>query len=302
MYYENVGLDLGTTYSKDSQGNIYPSGISEIIYPNCNTIVVDGKKYSMEQKTGIDININKGLNKNTRINFLYSLAKISNYEDTCFNNVFVSLPAIAWKNESTVESFKKYLFPYDDYETTVNYNGIDINIQIDNINILPEGFSAYYSSDMDYKKFDGRKVLIIDYGGLTVNEILFENDDFVDCHTDEMGILKTYQKMAQSITTEFGKNINYLDMFDILKNGLFLNGEKINIDTIIEPIALQACEELKRSLELRWNVSYIPYIQCIGASSIIMIKYLKHYIPQSELTPNPQTIAVKGMIDMMEVI
>jgi hypothetical protein len=302
MYYENVGLDLGTTYSKDSQGNVYPSGISEIIYPNCSTIVVDGKKYSMEQITGIDININKGLNKNTRINFLYSLAQLSNYEETFFNNVFVGLPPIAWKNESIVEEFKKYLFPYENYETNVNYNGVDINIQVDNINILPEGSSAYYSKDMNFKRFEGRKVLILDWGGLTVNEILFENDNFIDCHTDEMGILKTYQKMAQRITTEYGKNINYLDMFSILRYGLYLDGEKIDIKSIIEPIALQTCEELKRSLELRWGVSSISFVPCVGASSITMINYLKHYIPQAELTLNPQIIAVKGMIDMVEVI
>lgn len=301
MYYEYAGLDMGTTFSKDSEGNVYPSGISEIIYPNTNTIVVDGKKYSMEQKTGIDININKGLNRNTRINFLYSLAKMSNYKDTCFQNIFVGLPPTAWKNLKTVNEFKTYLFPYENGEVEVVHNGVKINIQIDNIDILPEGSSSYYAKGMKAERFEGRTVLILDWGGLTVNSIKFENDNFIDCHTDEMGILKTYQKMAQGITTEFGKNINYLDMFDILRYGFFLDGEKIDIQSIIEPIALQTCEELKRSLELRWGISTIPFVPCIGASFITMINYFKKYVPQAEIILNPQTIAVKGMLDMVEV-
>jgi hypothetical protein len=298
--YKYVATDLGTTFTKDSQGNVYPSGVSEIIYPNASTLTVDGKKYSMELNTGIDININKGLNKNTRINFLYSLAKMSNYQDTFFENVFVGLPASQWKKMNTVEEFKYYLFPHDCIK--VELNGYEIILQVENIDVLPEGSSAYYAKDMQHERFEGRKVLILDWGGLTVNETLFNNDNFIDCHTEELGILKPYQKMAEKITSEIGKNINYLDMFDILRNGLSLNGQKIDITPIISPIALQSCEELYRSLELRWGVSTISFVVGVGASCITMYKYLKEFIPNIELAQNPQTIAVQGMIDMVEVI
>lgn len=292
-------IDTGTTYTKDSMGNVFPSGVSEIIYLNQSTLLIDGKKYTMELNTGIDTNINKGLNRNTRLNFIYALAKMSQYQDSIFENVLVSLPCSQWKNKKTVEQFKEYLWNTD--ILTVEINGASVNLQINNLDVVPEGSCAYYAKEMNSSRFAGRKALLIDWGALTANQILFENDNFIDCHTDEFGILKCYQKMAEKITTDIGKNINYLDMYDILQNGLTDNGKQIDIETIISPIALESCDELYQSLKLRWGVSTIPYVECLGASSIVMIKYLKKFIPHAELTPNPQTIAVNGMIDMMEV-
>lgn len=292
-------IDLGTTYTKDSMGNVFPSGISEIIYLNQNTLLVDGKKYTMELSNGIDTNINKALNKNTKLNFIYALAKMAQYQDSIFTDVMVGLPCSQWKNKNTIEQFKKYLWNTD--IATVEINGVEINIQIDNLDIVPEGSTAYYAKEMNSSRFTGNKALLIDWGALTVNQILFKDDTFIDCHTDEFGILKCYQKMAEKITTEIGKEIKYLEMFDILKNGLTENGKQIDIEPIISPIALDSCNEIYQSLKLGWGVSTIPYVIGLGASSIVMYKYLKQFIPHLELAPNPQTIAVNGMIDMMEV-
>jgi hypothetical protein len=302
MIYDTVGVDGGTTYMKNSMGDVFPSGVSEIIYPNAKLFKVNNKCYSMELTSSFDMNINKGLNKNTRVAFLYAMAKMCNYQDTRFKNVLIGIPPNQWENEIVVEQYKKYLFP-NSFEV-VEIDGFQIIIEIDNIDVVPEGSTAYFAKEMNFNRFGKRKVLIPDWGGLTLNSNLFENNRLIGCHTEELGILKTYQKMANKLTSDLGKNIRYLDMFDILTNGLMVNGKKYEpkeIQEMVESIAIIACEEAYHSLELRWGVSTIPYVPFIGASSITMIEYIKHFIPNVELTPNPQTIAVNGMIDMFNV-
>ena len=294
-----AGIDLGTTYTKDHLGNIYSSGISEDTCMASNVFTVDGKQYSMElqnYKAQFDININKGLNKNTRINFLYALYKLAN-EYTIFDNVVTALPCSQWKNSQTVERFKEYLSVSTPLELDVN--GIAKIIQVENLEIVPESSTAYYTSDMDYTRFNGRKVLLIDIGGLTLNSVLYENDEFVDCHTDEFGILKVYKDIAEAITTETGKDIKYTDVFDILQYGLSIKGNTIDIESFVKSIILSHCSNIYKNLKLKWSIDTIPYVVMIGAGSITMYKYLKVYIPHAELSKNPQTIAAIGMYELV---
>jgi hypothetical protein len=94
-------------------------------------------------------------------------------------------------------------------------------------------------------------------------------------------------------------NIDYLDMYSILKDGLYEDGNKVDIEYIIVPLALEFCHKLYQNFQLRWGIKNIPFVQCFGGSSNVMIKYFQEYVPHAELAPIPQTIAVKGMIDML---
>lgn len=300
MYF--AGIDLGTTYIKNHEGNVFPSGISENIYSSSNVMTIEEKQYSMElnnRKAEFDININKGLNKNTRLNFLYSLYKLSKNKENIFENVVVGLPCSQWKSTKTVEQFKKYLNVFE--PICINVNEEEKIIQVNNIDVVPEGSTAYYALEMDSLRFNGRKVLLIDWGGLTLNSILFENDEFVDCHTDEFGILKIYKDMAETITSSTGEDVKYTDMFDILQHGFIVNGKEIEIESIIKPIALEHCNNIYKNLKLKWSISSIPYVCMIGAGSIAMTKYLKNYMPHAELQENPQLLAAIGMGEMAGV-
>jgi hypothetical protein len=297
-----AGIDLGTTYTKTHTGIIFPSGVSENIYTSSNVLTFENEKYSVElnnQKAEFDININKGLNKNTRINFLYALYRLADYDKTIFQNVVVGLPCSQWKNEETVTNFKSYLLSKDTIILSVN--DLEKRLTIENIDVVPEGSTAYYASEMQSERFEGRKVLILDIGGLTINSILMEDDGYVDCYTDESGILKIYKDMSEKITSETGYDIKYSDMFGILQYGLYIKGQKCDVDSIIRPIALEHCYNIYKNLKLKWSIDTIPFIPCIGAGSITMIKYLKDYIPHAELQEKPQLLAVIGMGEMAGV-
>jgi hypothetical protein len=296
-----IGVDLGTTYTKIHTGDIFPSGISENICLSSNVLTLNNKQYTMEQnnfRAEFDININKGLNKNTRINFLYALYKTADMY-TIFDNCICGLPCSQWKNTNTVEKFKEYLTVPE--PLTLSVDGLEKTIQTESLEIVPEGSTAYYAQEMDYTRFNGRKVLLLDFGGLTINTILFDQDCFVDCHTDEFGILKVYKDMAEKITTETGYDVKYTDMFDILQYGLNIDGKPIDIEPMIKSIALSHCNNIYKNLKLKWSINTIPFVQCIGAGCITMYKYLLQYVPHAELTPNPQTIAAIGMGELAGV-
>lgn len=298
-----AGIDLGTTFIKDHTGNSYPSGISETVYLSNNVLEIAGKQYAMElfnQKAEYEINLNKRLNKNTKLNFIYALSKLMREQEETFESVMVSLPCSQWKNENTVAEFKEHL----NLKTPIliKVNGIELTLKTEMLDILPEGACAYYTKEMNYERFEGRKVLLTDIGGLTINSILFEKDEIIDAHTDELGVLKLYKLMAEKITSETGYNVQLEDMYSILTTGFYIQGNEVPIKEMIQDIALTYCSNIYKHLKLRWSIDTIPFVPLIGAGSITIEEYLKRFIPHVELMPNAQILSAKGMGEMAGVV
>lgn len=80
-----AGIDMGTTYTKTHTGLIFPSGNSDKFFElSSNVMTVCNKIYAMEllnEKSEYGINVNKGLNLNTKLNYLYAIHKIANKTD-----------------------------------------------------------------------------------------------------------------------------------------------------------------------------------------------------------------------------
>ena len=290
-----AGIDLGTTYTKTHSGIIFKSGISDkYIDMASNVMTIGNSSYAMElfnERAEYGININKSLNINTRLNYIYALYKMA--EDyTEYESVIVGLPASQWKLSNIVENYKQFLNLNELIDVEVN--GITKKIKVNGLNIVPEGSTAYYA--MDYQKFEGRKTLLLDWGGLTLNQILFINNEIVDVDTFEDGVLKIYQEMISDINTQIsGSNVCIEDMFEILTKGYYFKGYEMDIKPIIDKIAFSYCERVYKKLKLKWGVDSIKNIPLVGAGSITMEKYIKAFLPQSELQDNAQILAAKGM-------
>lgn len=289
-----AGIDLGTRFTKTNNEIIFPSGNSQKISNMANNVMtIHNEKYSMglfNEKASYDINVNKTLNKNIKLNFLYALYLNSDEDLVMYKTVVVGLPASQCTEENTNE-FKKILTTEDTID--IDVNGVRKTIYVDNIEIVPEGSTAYYA--IDYEKFNKRKVLILDWGGLTLNQHLFYDDELIDSNTDEFGSLKIYQDMAGRINSEFGTNIKLEELHDILINGLQYKGKNIPIRETIKDIALNYCENIYKKLKLKWDVDTIQYIPLVGGTSIIMINYLREYIPHCYLENKPQFLSAIGM-------
>jgi hypothetical protein len=290
-----AGIDLGTTYIKTHTGLIFPSGISEDVYNMANNVMtIDGKKYTMElfnENAEYEINVNKTLNKNARLNFLYAMHKISNDSEGVYKGVIVGLPASQWKNDNNVNTFKKILNLSDPIDIEVN--GMSKTIFAEEIEIVPEGSTAYYA--IDYKNFNGRKVLILDWGGLTLNSILFQNDEIIDVYTDEFGSLKIYKNISGEINSQIGTNIKLEDMHDVILNGFPIKDKIQLVKEITQEIVMSYCKQVYKNLKLKWDVETIANIIMIGGSSITLGQYLCKYIPQGIIENDAQILAAKGM-------
>jgi hypothetical protein len=289
-----AGIDLGTRFTKTNTEIIFPSGMSQKINNMANNVMtINNEKYSMgvfNEKVSYDINVNKTLNKNIKNNFLYGLYLNSPEDLVMYKTVVVGLPASQCTPENT-EEFKRLLTTDDTLD--IDVNGFKKTIFVDNVEIVPEGSTAYYA--IDYEKFDKKKVLVLDWGGLTLNQHLFYDDELIDSNTDEFGSLKIYQDMAGKINSEFGTNIKLEEIHEILINGLQYKGKTIPVRETIKDITMSHCENIYKKLKLKWDIDTIQYIPLVGGTSIVMIDYLREYIPHCYLENKPQFLSAIGM-------
>lgn len=293
---QTLGVDLGTTFTKTSNERVFPSGISENIYLSNNVMEVEGNRYAMgiqSYKATVDVNINKSLNSNARLNYIYALFKEGIGEQIYYSDVKVSFPCSQWKNNDTVESYKQLLNVDGDIEVCVN--GQRKTIFVEGLEVYPEGAMAYYSKEMNNERFNGEKVILLDWGGLTLNQLSFKDNELIDMHTDEFGVLKMYKEIAEKITSETGINVLIEDMDDILKSGLYHKGHLIETEPYIRNIAIPFCGKIYKDLKLRWGIDTIKHMLMIGGGSIAFTKYLQHYTPHAELQENAQLLAVIGL-------
>lgn len=295
---QNIGIDLGTTFIKTSSERVFPSGVSENVCLSNNVFEYGDKSYAMGLSTyrSNDININKSLNSNLKLNFLYALFLEGREYNCVYQNVVVGIPASLWKNTKNVQQFREIL--ESDDILNLKLNGLEKNIVIENIDIVPEGSCAYYASEMESERFNGEEVLLLDWGSLTLNECKFFNDELVDMQTSEVGVLKAYKDMADKITLETGIYVSIENMMSILTKGLFHNGELIDVEPYIKPIASEHCGKVYRDLKLKWGINTMPHVIMLGAGSIAMYKYFKEFVPHAQLANKAQTIAAIGMGEM----
>jgi hypothetical protein len=131
-----LGIDLGTTYTKTSNERIFPSGISENTYQCSNVLETEGVKYAVclsNHKALFDANINKSLNRNIKINYLYALYQESLDDVYTFDSILVRLPGSMWKSNETVKQFKQLLTIPEN--TLIKLNDKDKYITVNNIDV-----------------------------------------------------------------------------------------------------------------------------------------------------------------------
>jgi hypothetical protein len=298
-----ASIDLGTTRIKDHLGNCYASGISERVYDMANYVMtLEGKKYTMElfhEKAIYDVNSNKALNTNARLNYLYALHKITNGDMGIYKDVVVPLPAKQYENEESVAMYKKLLTL--DNSIMVDVNGNTKEIYVDSVGIVPEDFPAYYTEEINTERFGNAKTLLIGIGGFNSNQYLIKNGDIIKSDSDEQGCLQLFSDIASIINSKYNSNISLEEVYSTLTKGLFYKGEYIDILPIAKEPIMEYCKKFYNKLKLKFSVDTVPFVPCVGGGSIFLTEYLREYIPHLELIKNAQNVAAKGMRYMLGV-
>lgn len=298
-----ASIDLGTTRIKDHLGNCYASGISEKIYDMANYVMtIDNKKYTMElwnENANYDINSNKALNRNVKLNFLYALHKITSDEMGIYRDVVVGLPAKQYDNEESVAMYKK-LLSFED-PILVDVNGLRRELYVDNVGIVPEDFPAYYTEEVNHKRFNGERVLMIGIGGFNSNQYLIENDEIIKSDSNEMGCLRLFSDIQSIVNSKYNSDIKLEEVYKVLTKGLPYKGEYIDIRPFVKEVIMDYCKKFYNNLKLKFSVDTIPYVIAVGGGSIVLSQYLCEYIPHIELINNAQNVSAKGMQNMLEL-
>jgi len=299
-----AGIDLGTTNTKLHTGEIFASGINEMVYDMArNVMTVDGKRYTMElfsENANYDMNSNKALNRNIKLNFLYSLHKLADKDMGIFKDVLVNLPAKQWENESTIDMYKKLL--QFDNSILVDVNGEQKELYVDSIGVVPEDFPAYFTEEVNNIRFNKKRVLLIGIGSFNSNQYLIKNDEIEESDSNEMGCLRIFQKVASAINSVHNTNVKKEEVFETMRDGLFKDGNIIDITSIADEILYPECEKFAQEMKLRWSINNIPNVIAVGGGSIVLKPYLCKYIPHLELIDNAQNVAAKGMKYILELM
>lgn len=270
-----IGVDIGTHSVKTSTKVCFLSKYTQgENFSEDNQIKINNQIYNIgegEFSTGWD----KSRKENTLL-LLYTAVYKSSKEN--INQVVLGLP---------VQQYKKNR---DALITLINNNKCvkvnDRNIILTDIAVAPEGASSYYALDSDKKALIGSKQLIIvDIGGRTTDITVFDNKKIIDVKTIPVGMLNIYQQIIDYVNTKYTESLSLEDGDIILKEGLFLNGEKKDI-SFIQPILKKNFETIYKEIQLKYNVAK-GYIYLTGGGSILLKKPFLNRLNNIIVSDNP---------------
>lgn len=274
-----IGVDLGTYavktseevhhLSKFKESNGFDSE-KEIIYESKNIIVGEGE---------FQTDFNKSMKENT-LPLLFSALALSHPTEQFFQ-VVVGLPIQQYKSN------KKELIAFieENRAKEVTVNGHKRDIVITDIEVAPEGASAYYNLSLEQKnKLGNRPLIIVDIGGLTTDVCLFKDKRIKDYRTIPVGMLNIYADIVSFTNERYTESFKLEEGEDILKDGLFLNGEQKDV-SFITPILKKHFDSIYKELQLTFEVNKGYVLLTGGGSNIFKIPFqnrLKNCIVSSD--------------------
>ena len=263
-----LGIDLGNFSVKTSEKFSFISKIKEgVSFNEKNNFILDGTNYSIGDGE-FSTDWNKSRKENLIPMLFYAIAKCSK-ED--INQVVIGLPIQQYKAEK--EALKSLIEANRVKEIVVD--GIKRNILISDIEIAPEGAAAYNNLSTEIRsKIGKRQLLIIDVGGLTTDICLFKDKSIMDVKTVPVGMLNIYQEIVDHINSKFVQNFKLEDGEDVLRDGLFINGEYKDI-SFIKPILVKNFNSIWKEVQLKFNTS-TGYVLLTGGGSNVLRQAFKN--------------------------
>lgn len=260
-----IGVDLGNYGVKTSE-NIH--FLSKVIESNGfyeeNEVIFDGKRLVVGEGE-FQTDYNKSRKENT-LPLLYSALALSSKTEQYFQ-VVLGLPIQQYKSN------KKEVIEFIEQNRCkeVIVNGTKRDIFITDIQIAPEGASAYYNLTKSTKEKIGKKQLVIvDIGGRTTDVCLFKDKQIKSYKTIGIGMLNVYNDIVTTVNELYTQNFNLEDGEEILTDGLFLDGEDKNVD-FIKPILKLHFDGIFKELQLNFDINK-GYVLLTGGGATVFKK------------------------------
>lgn len=242
-----IGIDLGNYAVKTSTGVHFLSKFIESNGFYGNEIIYDGKAIVVGEGE-FQTDYKKSMKENT-LPLLYSALALSSKDEQCFQ-VVLGLPIQQYKNNKS-ELIK---LVEENRAKTVEVNGKKREVFITDITIAPEGASAYYNLPKELKRKIGKKQLVVvDIGGRTTDVCLFKDKKIKQYTTIPGGMLNIYGNIVYTINEIYSQNFDLEDGEEVLRDGLFLDGEYKDI-SFVKSILKKQFDSIFKELQLNFNV------------------------------------------------
>ncbi|WP_370773349.1 ATPase [Clostridium sp.] len=242
-----IGIDLGNYAVKTSTGVHFLSKFIESNGFYGNEIIYDGKAIVVGEGE-FQTDYKKSMKENT-LPLLYSALALSSKDEQCFQ-VVLGLPIQQYKNNKS-ELIK---LVEENRAKTVEVNGKKREVFITDITIAPEGASAYYNLPKELKRKIGKKQLVVvDIGGRTTDVCLFKDKKIKQYTTIPGGMLNIYGNIVSTINEIYSQNFDLEDGEEVLRDGLFLDGEYKDI-SFVKSILKKQFDSIFKELQLNFNV------------------------------------------------
>ena len=182
---------------------------------------------------------------------------------------------------------------------TVEVNGKKRDIFITDIAIAPEGASAYYNLPKNLKKEIGKKQLVIvDIGGRTTDVCLFKDRQIKQYKTIPGGMLNIYNDIVTTVNEVYSQNFDLEDGEEVLKDGLFLDGEYKDV-SFIKPILKRQFDSIFKDLQLNFNVDK-GYLLLTGGGASTFKKAFRKRLNNVIVSEDNVFDNVKGFVKVGE--
>ncbi|MCY6372487.1 ParM/StbA family protein [Clostridium ganghwense] len=274
-----IGIDLGNYGVKTSERVSFLSKISDVEnFTGENEVIYEGRKlYVGEGEFSTDWN--KSMKGSTLPLLFTSLAKSS--KENIFQ-VVLGLPIQQYKQNK--EKFKELI--EENRGKTLIIDGKSRDIIISNIEIAPEGASAYYNLSIENKKLIGNKPLtIVDIGGRTTDVCLFKDKKIKGFKTIPVGMLNIYTDIVTEVNSRFTESFKLEEGESILKDGLFLYGEQQNM-SFIKPILQRHFNSIYKELQLNFEISK-GYVLLTGGGSLTLRRAFQNRLKNLIVSNDP---------------
>lgn len=282
-----IGVDLGNYAVKTSEKVHF---LSKVIESNGFYI---GDEIGYEGKTIIvgegefQTDFNKSMKENT-LPLLFSALALSSENDEFFQ-VVLGLPIQQYKSN------KKEMIKYieDNRSKEITLNGKTRDITITDIEIAPEGASAYYNLSPAAKSNIGSKQLVIvDIGGRTTDVCLFKDRQIKNYKTIPVGMLNVYNDIVTTVNELYTKSFVLEDGEEIVREGLFVDGEYKDV-SFIKPILKRHFDSIFKDLQLNFDVSK-GYVLLTGGGANIFKNAFKNRLKNLIVSEDNVFDNVKG--------
>jgi plasmid segregation protein ParM len=173
----------------------------------------------------------------------------------------------------------------------VTYKGKQFKPNIKEVNIFAQGVGALFGIGLD----DG-KYCVFDIGSYTINVVLVQMKkgipNIIKYDTWYVGILTLYSQVITAVNRRFELTLDIDYAEDIMKNGLNVRGEKINLD-FIKPIIRDYLESIFAKFKPNYPFDICP-ILFVGGGSIFLDKILLNCFRNSMILPDAQFSNANG--------